>query len=97
MERWGQDFMEIANQSFQGTLDAALRVQQHTQKLMEELIPQASVAQDEGRRLFAKWAEQSKKHTEELQKTASAGYQKWAEEVATRLSPLTPATKQETE
>ncbi len=97
MERPGQEFLEFARQAFQGTLDAASKVQQHTQKLMEELMRQGTGAQEEGRRLLSDWVEQSRRHMEEFQKTAAEGYRKWEEEVTRRLTPLTPATKQEVE
>lgn len=95
MERSGQDFMEFARQAFQATLDAATKVQQQTQKLMEELIKQGTLAQEEGRRRFSDWAEQSRRYMEEFQKSAAEGYRKWEGEVTQRFASLNPATKQE--
>ncbi len=95
MERSGQDFTEFAKQAFQGTLDTALKVQQQTQRLMEELMRQTSVVQDEGKRVLAEWVEQSKKHMEDFQKTAAEGYRKWEAEVTQRFSTVSPATKHE--
>jgi polyhydroxyalkanoate synthesis regulator phasin len=95
MERSGQDFVEFAKHAFQSTLDAASKVQQQTQKLMEELIRQGAIAQEEGKRLFSDWVEQSKKHMEELQKAAAEGYRRWEGEATKRLSSVAPATKQE--
>ena len=95
MERSGQEFMDLAKQAFQVTMDAASKVQQQTHKLMEELIRQGAMAQGEGKRLLSDWVEQSKKHMEELQKAAAEGYRKWEGEATKRLSSLAPATKQE--
>lgn len=95
MERSGQEFMEFARQAFQATVDAASKVQQQTQKLMEEMIRQGSVAQEDGRRLFSDWVEQSRKYMEEFQKAAAEGYRKWEAEVTQRFSTVSPATKQE--
>jgi polyhydroxyalkanoate synthesis regulator phasin len=97
MDRSDQDFVEFARQAFQATLDAASKVQQQTQKLMEELMRQGATAQEEGKRLLSDWAEQSRRHMEEFQKAAAEGYQKWEGEVSHRLSSLSPATKQEVE
>ena len=95
MERSSQDLMEFAKQAFQATLDAASKVQQQTQKLMEELLRQGTAAQGEGKRLVSDWIEQSKRHMEEFQKAAADGYRKWEGEVTKRLSGVTPPTKQE--
>ncbi len=95
MERPSQEFLEFARQAFQSTLDAATKVQQHTQKLMEELMRQGTAAQVEGKRHVSDWVEQSRRQMEEFQRTAAEGYRKWEEEVSRRLTPLTPATKQE--
>ncbi len=95
MERSGQDLMELAKQAFQATLDAAIKVQQQTQKLMEELIRQGTAAQGEGKRLVTDWIEQSKRHMEEFQKAGAEGYRKWEGEVTKRLSAVTPPSKQE--
>ena len=95
MEHSGQEFMDLARQAFQATLDAASKVQQQTHKLMEELIRQGATAQEEGKRLLSEWVEQSRRHTEEFQKAAAEGYRRWEGEVSKRLSTLTPATKQE--
>ena len=95
MERSGKDLMDFAKQAFEATLDAATKVQQQTQKLMEELIRQGAGAQEEGKRRLSDWAEQSRKYMEEFQKTATEGYRKWEGEVSQRLSSVSPATKQE--
>ncbi len=95
MERSGQDLMEFAKQAFQATLDAASKVQQQTQKLMEELVRQGAAAQGEGKRLVSDWVEQSRRHMDEFQKAAAEGYRKWEAEVTRRLPTVTPATKQE--
>ncbi len=95
MERSGQEFMEFARQAFQATVDAASKVQQQTQKLMEEMVRQGSVAQEDGRRLFSDWVEQSRKHMEEFQKAAAEGYRKWEAQATQRFSTVSPATKQE--
>ena len=97
MERSGQDLMEFAKQAFQATMDAASKVQQQTQKLMEELMRQGAAAQGEGKRLISDWVEQSRRHMDEFQKAAAEGYRKWEAEMAKRLPTVTPATKQETQ
>lgn len=89
--------MDFAKQAFQATLDAASKVQQQTQRLMEELIRQGAMAQDEGKRLLKDWVEQSRRHMDEFQKTAAEGYRKWEGEVGKRLAFIAPATKQEVE
>lgn len=95
MERSIQELTEFAKQAFQATLDAASKVQQHTHKLMEELVRQGATAQGEGKRLVSEWVEQSRRQMEEFQKAAAEGYRKWEGEVTKRLSTLTPAAKQE--
>ena len=50
MERSIQELTEFAKQAFQATLDVASKVQQHTHKLMEELVRQGATAQGEGKR-----------------------------------------------
>lgn len=95
MERSGQDLMEFAKQAFQATMDAASKVQQQTQKLMEELMRQGAAAQGEGKRLISDWVEQSRRHMDEFQKASAEGYRKWEAEVTKRLPTVTPATKQE--
>ena len=95
MERSAQDLMEFAKQAFQATLDAAAKVQQQTQKLMEEMIRQGTAAQEEGKHLISDWVEQSRRHMEEFQKAATEGYRKWEGEINKRLPAVTPATKQE--
>ena len=95
MERSTQDLMEFAKQAFQATLDAASKVQQQTQKLMEELVRQGTAAQGEGKRLMSDWIEQSKRHMEDFQKAATEGYRKWEGEVTKRFSAVAPPTKQE--
>jgi polyhydroxyalkanoate synthesis regulator phasin len=95
VERAGQEFMEFARQAFQATLDAASKIQQQTQQLMEALIRQGTGAQEEGKRLFSDWVEESRRHTEEFQKAAAEGYRKWEGEVNQRLARIRPATTQE--
>jgi polyhydroxyalkanoate synthesis regulator phasin len=95
MERSGQDLLDFAKQTFQATLDAASKVQQQTQKLMEELIRQGTAGQEEGKRFFSDWLQQSRKHMEEFQKAAADGYRKWEAEVTHRFSSVSPATSQE--
>ena len=95
MERSSQDLVEFAKQAFQATLDTAAKVQQQTQKLMEELIRHGATVQGEGKRVLSDWVEQSRRHMEEFQKAAAEGYQKWEGEVSKRLSTVAPATKQE--
>ncbi len=97
MERRGEEFLNFAKQAFQTTLDAAAKVQQQTQKLVEELIRQGAGAHEGGKGLLADWVEQSRKHMEEFQRAAAEGYRKWEGEVAKRLASINPATKQEVE
>src|SRR5574341_745540 len=97
MERRGEEFLNFAKQAFQATLDAAGKVQQQTQKLMEELMRHGAGAQEEGKRVLADWAEQSRKHTEEFQQAAAEGFRKWEGELSKRLATISPATKQEVE
>ncbi len=97
MERRSEEFLNFAKQAFQATLDAASRVHQQTQKLMEELTRHGAGAQEEGKRLLTDWVEQSRKHTEEFQRAATEGYRKWEGELTKRLATISPATKQELE
>jgi polyhydroxyalkanoate synthesis regulator phasin len=97
MERRGEEFLNFAKQAFQATLDAAGKVHQQTQKLVEELMRHGAGAQEEGKRVLADWAEQSRKHTEEFQRAAAEGFRKWEGELSRRLATLSPATKQEVE
>jgi polyhydroxyalkanoate synthesis regulator phasin len=97
MERRGEEFLNFAKQAFQTTLDAAAKVQQQTQKLVEELIRQGAGAHEGGKGLLADWVEQSRRHLEEFQKAAGEGYRKWESEVSKRLASINPATKQEVE
>ncbi len=97
MERRGEEFLNFAKQAFQSTLDAAAKVQQQTQKLVEELIRQGAGAHEGGKGLLADWVEQSRKHMEEFQRAAAEGYRKWEGEVSKRLASINPATKQEVE
>ncbi len=97
MERRGEEFLNFAKQAFQTTLDAAAKVQQQTQKLVEELIRQGAGAHEGGKGLLADWVEQSRKHMEEFQRAAAEGYRKWEGEVSKRLASINPATKQEVE
>jgi polyhydroxyalkanoate synthesis regulator phasin len=97
MERKGEEFLSFAKQAFQTTLDAASKVQQQTQKLIEELVRQGAGAHEGGKGLLADWVEQSRKHMEEFQRAAAEGYRKWEGEVTKRLASINPATKQEVE
>jgi polyhydroxyalkanoate synthesis regulator phasin len=97
MERRGEEFLHFAKEAFQTTLDAAAKVQQQTQKLVEELIRQGAGAREGGRELLADWVEQSRRHLEEFQKAAAEGYRKWEGEVNKRLAAINPATRQEVE
>ena len=97
MNRTGQEFLDFAKQAFQTTLEAASKVQQQTQKLMEELMRHGAGAQEEGKRVLADWVEQSRKHTEEFQRVAAEGLRKWEGELSRRLATISPATKQELE
>jgi polyhydroxyalkanoate synthesis regulator phasin len=97
MERRGEEFLNFAKQAFQATLDAAAKVHQQTQKLMEELTRHGAGAHEEGKRLLTDWVEQSRKHTEEFQRAAAEGYRKWEGELTKRLATISPATKQEVE
>jgi polyhydroxyalkanoate synthesis regulator phasin len=97
MERKGEEFLNFAKQAFQTTLDAASKVQQQTQKLIEELVRQGAGAHEGGKGLLADWVEQSRKHMEEFQRAAAEGYRKWEGEVTKRLAHINPATKQEVE
>lgn len=97
MERRGEEFLNFAKQAFQATLDAAAKVHQQTQKLMEELSRHGAGAHEEGKRLLTDWVEQSKKHTEEFHRAAAEGYRKWEGELTKRLATISPATKQEVE
>jgi polyhydroxyalkanoate synthesis regulator phasin len=97
MDRRGEEFLSFAKQAFQTTLDAASKVQQQTQKLIEELVRQGAGAHEGGKGLLADWVEQSRKHMEEFQRAAAEGYRKWEGEVTKRLASINPATKQEVE
>jgi polyhydroxyalkanoate synthesis regulator phasin len=97
MERKGEEFLNFAKLAFQTTLDAASKVQQQTQKLIEELVRQGAGAHEGGKGLLADWVEQSRKHMEEFQRAAAEGYRKWEGEVTKRLASINPATKQEVE
>ena len=97
MERKGEEFLSFAKQAFQTTLDAASKVQQQTQKLIEELIRQGAGTHEGGKGLLADWVEQSRRHMEEFQRAAAEGYRKWEGEVSKRLASINPATKQEME
>ncbi|HSD52426.1 MAG TPA: phasin family protein [Candidatus Methylomirabilis sp.] len=97
MERRGEELLNFAKQAFHATLDAAGKVQQQTQKLMEELMRHGAGAQEEGKRVLTDWVEQSKKHADEFQRAAAEGYRKWEAELSKRLATINPATKQEVE
>jgi polyhydroxyalkanoate synthesis regulator phasin len=97
MERRGEEFLSFARQAFQTTLEAASKVQQHTQKLVEELMRHGAGAQEEGKRVLTDWVEQSRKHAEEYQRAAAEGFRKWEGELTKRLATVSPATKQEVE
>jgi polyhydroxyalkanoate synthesis regulator phasin len=95
MERLGQELMEVAKQAFQSTLDAATKVQQQTHQLMEELIRQGATAQEGGKRIVSEWLEQSSKQMQEFQRAAVEGMRKWEAEVSSRLTAISPASRQE--
>lgn len=91
MAEWAEHISRLMRESVNASVEAAVKFQQQTWKMVDELIQRGAVAKDEGQRMLEAWT----RRTEDFQERMEERYREWEESVKAGLKGALPPTRKE--
>lgn len=93
MTEMTEQLRRLIRESVDASMEAAVRFQQQTWRMVDELIQRGAVAREEGKRLLDEWTHR----TEEFQDRMEEKYRQLEEGLRTRLGGYLPPSRKELE
>lgn len=88
MPEWTDQIVRLMRESVNASVEAAVRFQEQTWRMVDELVQRGAVAKEEGERLLEGWT----RRTEDFQERMEERYRQWEENLKTGLSGFAPPT-----
>lgn len=91
MAEWTEQLTKMMRESVNASVEAAVKFQQQTWRLVDQLVQRGSVAKEEGKQLLDVWTQQ----TEAFQKRMEEKYRHWEEALKTGLQGQLPPSRKD--
>ncbi|MFQ5657736.1 MAG: hypothetical protein ACE5G5_09365 [Candidatus Methylomirabilales bacterium] len=91
MAELSEQIARMMRESVNASAEAAVKFQEHTWKLVDELVQRGAVAKEEGKKLLDAWT----RRTEEFQERMEEKYRKLDENLRAGLKGTLPPTRKE--
>lgn len=91
MAEWTEQLTQMMRESVNASVEAAVKFQQQTWRLVDQLVQRGSVAKEEGKQLLDIWTQQ----TEAFQKRMEEKYRHWEEALKTGLRGHLPPSRKD--
>lgn len=91
MADWTEQLTQMMRESVNASVEAAVKFQQQTWRLVDQLVQRGSVAKEEGKQLLDMWTQQ----TEAFQKRMEEKYHHWEETLKTGLRGYLPPSRKD--
>ncbi|MEE9521977.1 MAG: hypothetical protein V3W05_04145 [candidate division NC10 bacterium] len=88
MPEWTDQIVRLMRESVNASVEAAVRFQEQTWRMVDELVQRGAVAKEEGDRLLEGWT----RRTEDFQERMEERYRQWEENLKAGLGGLAPPT-----
>lgn len=93
MAEWADQIVRMMRESVNASVETAVKFQEQTWRMIDELIQRGAVAKDEGQRLLEMWT----RRTEDFQTRMEEKYRQWEETISRGLRGTLPPTRKELE
>lgn len=91
MAEWTEELTRMMRESVNASVEAAVKFQQQTWRMVDELVQRGVVAKDEGKQLLDKWTHQ----TESFQKRMEEKYRQLEESLKGGLGGYLPPNRKD--
>jgi len=91
MKEWTEQLTRLLRESVNASAEAAVKFQEQTWRMVDELVQRGTVAKEEGQRLLEQW----NRRTEQFQERLEEKYRQWEEGLRKGLGSYLPPSRQE--
>jgi polyhydroxyalkanoate synthesis regulator phasin len=93
MAEWTEQITQLLRESVNASVEAAVRFQEQTWRMVDELVQRGALAKEEGERVLEAWT----RRTEGFQERMEEKYRQWEESLKGGLSGFVPPTRKDVE
>jgi polyhydroxyalkanoate synthesis regulator phasin len=93
MAEWTEQIVRMMRESVNASVETAVKFQEQTWRMIDELVQRGAVAKEEGQRLLEMWT----RRTEDFQARMEEKYRQWEESIAGGLKGALPPTRKDLE
>jgi len=91
MAEWTEQLTRLLRESVNASVEAAVKFQEQTWRMVDELVQRGALAKDEAKRLLDGWT----LRTEEFQERLEEKYRQWEESLKAGLGAYLPPSRKE--
>ncbi len=91
MAEWTEQLTRLLRESVNASVEAAVKFQEQTWRMVDELVQRGALAKDEAKRLLDVWT----LRTEEFQERLEEKYRQWEEGLKAGLGTYLPPSRKE--
>jgi polyhydroxyalkanoate synthesis regulator phasin len=91
MAEWTEQLTQLMRESVNASVETAVKFQQQTWRMVDELVQRGAVEKDEGKQLLDMWTHQ----TEAFQKRMEEKYRQWEESLKAGLRGYVPPNRKD--
>ena len=91
MTEWTEQLTRLLRESVNASVEAAVKFQEQTWRMVDELVQRGAVAKDEAKRLLDAWT----RRTEEFQERLEEKYKQWEESLKAGLGGYLPPSRKD--
>lgn len=89
MADWTEHISRLMRESVNASVEAAVKFQEQTWKMVDELVQRGAMAKEEGQRILEAWT----RRTEDFQERMEEKYRQWEESITGGLKGALPPTR----
>jgi polyhydroxyalkanoate synthesis regulator phasin len=93
MAEWTEQIVRLMRESVNASVETAVKFQEQTWRMVDELVQRGAVAKEEGQRLLEMWT----RRTEDFQARMEEKYRQWEESITGGLRGALPPTRKDLE
>jgi len=91
MAEWTEQLTQLMRESVNASVETAVKFQQQTWRMVDELVQRGAVAKDEGKQILDMWTHQ----TEAFQQRMEEKYRQWEESLKVGLRGYVPPNRKD--
>ena len=91
MAEWTEQIVRMMRESVNASVETAVKFQEQTWRMIDELVQRGAVAKEEGQRLLEMWT----RRTEDFQTRMEEKYRQWEEGLKAGLGAYLPPSRKE--